>query len=146
MRLSRRHRTGASPPTSVTYAHAISACQKAETPDVDSARLLLKWARDDAIEPTVFMYASAIWTAERSSNCAVALELFDEMKMVGCSPNAVAYDGVISAVSKQGNAAQAIALYEKMKSDGLKPTLVTYKVSRTLITVILVLVIVFIPH
>ena len=129
MRLSRRHRRGAIPPTSVSYAHAISCCRRSKIPDLEGAKLFLKWAREDAIEPTVFMYSSAIWTAERAGNSKIAFELFDEMKSAGCIPNSVVYDALISALSSDGDADRAILMYEDMKRNGLKASPVTFKVS-----------------
>ena len=130
MRLSRRHRYGAVPPTNVTYAHAINACQKADIPDLKTALLLLEWSRDDAIPPSIFMYSSAIWTAERSGDFGKARDLFCEMKSAGCNPNSVAYDGVISALSKQGKLGEMLTMYREMKANGIRPTVVTLTVSR----------------
>lgn len=129
MRLSRRYRDGAVPPTNVTYAYAISVCQKTSPPDLKGAERFLEWARSDGVEPSVFMYASAIWTAERSGNNEKALALFDEMRSIGCTPNSVAYDGVISALSYQGDLHVALDLYSDMKSNGILPTLTTVRVS-----------------
>ena len=130
MRLSRRHRYGAVPPTNVTYAHAINACQKADIPDMKTALLFLDWARDDAIQPSIFMYSSAIWTAQRCGEYDRAISLFQDMKSAGCKPNSVAYDGVISALCKQGNLDEILFLYNEMKSRGIDATVVTMSVSR----------------
>ena len=128
MRLSRRNRYGAVPPTNVTYAHAISVCQKAENPDLEAAELFLRWAKDDGIQPTVFMYASAIWAAQRRGNCFKALELFSEMQSAECRANSVAFNGVISALCDRGNVKQAVAMYEQMKDQGYQLSGSTFKV------------------
>ena len=133
MRLSRRYRHGAVPPSNVTYAHAINACQKADIPDMKTALLFLDWARDDAIPPSIFMYSSAIWTAQRCGDYGKAIRLFQEMKSAGCIPNSVAYDGVISALCKQGNLDEIFAMYNEMKSRGIHATVVTMSVSKKLI-------------
>jgi pentatricopeptide repeat protein len=129
MRLSRRNRYGAVPPTNVTYAHAISVCQKAENPDLDTAELFLRWAKDDGIQPTVFMYASAIWTAQRLCNCSKALELFSELQSAECRANSVAFNGVISALCDHGNVKRALTMYEQMKDQGYQLSGSTFKVS-----------------
>lgn len=118
MRFSRRNRYGIVTPTNVTYAHAINVCQKADTVDLKLVDRLLGWAEDDNIAPTVFMYASAIWAAQKSSNCAKALEYFNAMESTGCMPNAVAYDGMISALSEKGDFEEAVKLYERTRGLG----------------------------
>ena len=80
MRFSRRNRLGAIPPNSVTYAHAINVCQRAAMPDLIAVNQLMNWASDDQIKPTVFMYASAIWTAQRCGDLYRCLELYEELE------------------------------------------------------------------
>ena len=106
-------------------------CQKSEPPDLEGAERFLRWAQDDGITPTVFMYGSAIWAAQRSGECLKAFDLFSEMKSVQCSPNAVAYNGVISALCDHGNADRALAMYEEMKHHGFMLSAGTSKVCIT---------------
>jgi pentatricopeptide repeat protein len=129
MRLSRRDRYGAVPPNNVTYAHAINVCQKAEEPDLEGAECFLRWAIDDGIQPTVFMYAPAIWAAQRSGDRAKALEYFIEMESMGCRANSVAYNGVISALCDNCDVEHALLVYEEMKDQGFKLPGPTFKVS-----------------
>jgi pentatricopeptide repeat domain-containing protein 1 len=129
MRLSRRHRHGAVPPTSVTYAHALHVCQKPEMPDLECTERLLSWARDDAIQPTVFMYASAIWAAQRAGNCFKAMEYFQEMESAGCRANAVTYNGAVSALCGHGEVTRAVAMYEDMKDQGYQLSGASFRVS-----------------
>ena len=56
MRLSRRNRYGVVPPSHVTFTKAITVCRKAC--DVDNARFFLSSARNDGIEPDVYMYSA----------------------------------------------------------------------------------------
>jgi len=119
MRLSRRNRKGVVVPTSVTFAHAINACQQAESPNSQCAARLLKWALDDEIQPTVYMFAPAIWAAQKSGDRAAALRFFVQMTELGCSPNSVAYNGVISALCDNGDVDHAILIYEEMKDKGM---------------------------
>jgi leucine-rich PPR motif-containing protein len=128
MRLSRRKREGAVLPSSVTYAHAINVCQQAETPDVESARTLLDWALDDGVQPTVYMFAPAIWAAQKSGDRTAALDLFLQMVDLGCPPNDVAYNGVISALCDNGDVEHAILIYEEMKSRGMSISAAVFKV------------------
>lgn len=131
MQLSRRYRVGVVRPSSITYARAIAVCRRAEAPDVESARFFLASARKDpSIEPTVFMFSAAIWTAERSGNYSMAKQFLDEMKAEGIAANSISYTGVISAAAKNGQVDKAIALWEEMKSRGCVPTTATYNVSR----------------
>lgn len=135
MRISRRHRYGATPPTSITYVHAITACRKSQVPDLDSALFLLDSARNDGINPNIYMYSAAIWTAERAGNCTSALDILREMKSppsteFGCIANSIAYDGVISALASNGRDEEAIELFEEMKDSGIAPTSTTYQVCR----------------
>ena len=116
MRLSRRNRYGAVPPTNITYAHAINICQKAKEPDLEGAEQFLAWASDDGVEATVFMYASAIWTAQRAGSYQKALELFNRMETHQLQTNAVVYNGLFSAVCDHGNIEQALDLFEQMKA------------------------------
>ena len=129
MRLSRRSRLGSVPPNNVTYAHAINVCQKAETPDMKSAEMFLQWAEDDGVEPTVYMYASAIWVAQRCGNCLKALEVFGQMESKGCKANSVAFNGVISALCDHGNVERAVKLFELMKNRNQRLSKGTAKVS-----------------
>lgn len=129
MRLSRRNRYGVIPPTNATYAHAISACQKARYPDLKGVELLLRWAEDDGIKPNVFMYSGAIWTAQRSGNCAKALEFFSEMQSAECRVNSVAFNGVISALCDHGDIQKAVAMYDHMKDQGFHLFASTCRVS-----------------
>lgn len=125
MRMSRRHRYGAVPPTSITYTHAITACR--QSADVESARFLLDSARNDGIEPNVYMYSAAIWSCGNDGDSA--LELLDEMRSNDCAPNIVSYNGVLSALALQASAEEALSLFEEMKDDKLKPNRVTFHVS-----------------
>jgi len=122
MRMSRRNRHGATPPSRITYTHAISACRKAKEPDLETALYFLEAAKSDGIEPNVFMYSAAIWTAERCGDSDIALAILDKMKEVKCEPNAVTYLGVISTLAVAGRAIEAIQMFEEMKSSGIDPT------------------------
>jgi pentatricopeptide repeat protein len=118
MRLSRRSRYDAVPPNNVTYAHAINVCQKADNPDLNGAELFLRWAEADGIKLNVFMYSSAIWTAQRCGNWRKALEYFQEMERSSCDANSVAYNGVLSAFCSSGDTSKVMALYRDMKHAG----------------------------
>lgn len=129
MRLSRRKRYGVVTPSSVTYAHAINACQQAEQPDLKCVSTLLSWALDDGVEPTVYMFAPAIWAAQRSGDRAAALDFFLQMVDLGCTPNAVAYNGVISALCDNGDVEHAMIIFEEMKDRGMNLNAAVFKVS-----------------
>jgi pentatricopeptide repeat protein len=129
MRLSRRSRVGVITPSSSTYAHAINACQQAVSPSSECAATLLKWALDDGIKPTVYMYAPAIWAAQKSGDRATALNFFVQMTELGCSPNSVAYNGVISALCDNGDVDHAILIYEEMRERGMCTNGPVFKVS-----------------
>lgn len=133
MRFSRRYRYGVVPPTSVTYAYAINICQRADDLDLQDVECFLGWAEDDGIKPTVFMYASAIWSAQRIGDCSKALEFFHEMESLGCEPNSVAFDGVISALCGNDDLEQALEMYEKTRTLGHSVSLATMKRIATLI-------------
>ena len=119
MRMSRRYRHGAVPPTSITYTHAITACRQNEA----AVRFFLDLCRDDGMEPNVYMYSAAIWTCPDA-----ALDFWEEMGLAGCAPNIVSYNGVISALASQGRAEEALSLYEELKDNGLQPNRVTFQV------------------
>lgn len=119
MRLSRRNRYGAIPPSNVTYAHAIHVCQQADNPDLDSATELLAWAKDDRVTPTVYMYASAIWTSQRCGNLSCCLQLYQEMLDGDCSPNAVVLNGVLSALCDGGEIDQALQIFDQIEDSRL---------------------------
>ncbi len=124
MRMSRRHRYGAVPPTSITYTHAISACRR--NSDIESALFFLELARNDGIAPNVYMYSAAIWCCGCDGD--KALELLEEMRTSGCTPNVVSYNGVLSALSLQGRSEEALSLFEELKDDNLKPIRLTFQV------------------
>jgi pentatricopeptide repeat protein len=128
MRLSRRSRYGAVPPNSVTYAHAIYVCQKAENPDLKGAEQYLRWAEADGIKINVFMYSSAIWTAQRCDNWRRAVELFQDMETSGCEANDVAYNGVLSALCASGDFSKVMEFYQDMKDAGRQLSGATVKV------------------
>lgn len=130
MQMSRRKRVGVVRPSSITYARAIAVCRRAQAPDVESARFFLDSARKNGVEPTIFMYSAAIWTAERSGNYSVAKDFLHEMQDQGISANSISYTGVIAAAAKNAQVEEAIALWEEMKVRGCVPTGATYNVSR----------------
>ena len=129
MRLSRRYRIGVVLPTNITYARAIAVCRKASTPDVETARHFLETARDDGIEPTLFMYSAAIWTAAAAIDPNSALEFFNEMKDQGVTPNTICYNGVISSLAMHHLYIPVLNLFNEMKESGQEPTVSTYSVS-----------------
>jgi pentatricopeptide repeat protein len=130
MRLSRRNRYGAVPPSNVTYTHAIASCRKAPQADLDTARFFLRSALDDGVEPNVFMYSATIWTAEKKGDSNAALQLLEQMKSSNCTPNVVSYNGVISSFAKAGNFKEAVALFLEMKKCNIRSTPITYVVRR----------------
>jgi pentatricopeptide repeat domain-containing protein 1 len=115
MRLSRRNRHGAIPPNCRSYAHAISVCQRALIPDMSTVNQLLNWANDDQIKPSIFMYASAIWTAQRCGDLPRCLELYDELQRTGCRPNDVVLNGVLSALCDNGAHERAMEVFHLLK-------------------------------
>jgi pentatricopeptide repeat protein len=133
MRMSRRHRHGAIPPSHITFTHAISACRKCQQPDLETALYFLEIAQRDGINPNVFMYSAAIWTAESCGDSDVALAILDKMKEVRCVPNAVTYLGVISTLAMEGRAEEAIQLFEEMKANNIDPTEQIFSVSDLLV-------------
>jgi pentatricopeptide repeat domain-containing protein 1 len=56
------------------------------------------------------------------------LELLEEMRTSGCTPNVVSYNGVLSALSLQGRSEEALSLFEELKDDNLKPIRLTFQV------------------
>mmetsp|Transcript_56092 Transcript_56092/g.135863 ORF Transcript_56092/g.135863 Transcript_56092/m.135863 type:complete len:1282 (-) Transcript_56092:1217-5062(-) len=118
MRLSRRFRNRSVTPTDVSYSHAIHVCHRASESDLDSAVELLEWAKDDHIPPTAFMYAPAIWTAQKSGEYSRAIVLYGEMEEKGCNPNALSMNGLVCAVCGKGDVDVAIALLDAMKKRG----------------------------
>eukprot|EP00532_Pseudo-nitzschia_australis_P005643 CAMPEP_0168175196 /NCGR_PEP_ID=MMETSP0139_2-20121125/6976_1 /TAXON_ID=44445 /ORGANISM="Pseudo-nitzschia australis, Strain 10249 10 AB" /LENGTH=1193 /DNA_ID=CAMNT_0008093533 /DNA_START=314 /DNA_END=3892 /DNA_ORIENTATION=+ len=127
MRLSRRNRDGAIPPNSVTYAHAISVCQRAKTPDLKTVNQLMKWANDDKVKHTVFMYASAIWTAQRCGDLSRCLELYEEMERTGCRANSVVLNGVLTALCDRGAHASAMNAFNIIKDRGFQVSPIALK-------------------
>jgi len=120
MRFSRRNRRGAIPPNSVTYAHAISVCQRAAMPDITTVNQLMNWANDDQVKPTVFMYASAIWTAQRCGDLPRCLELYEELERSGCKPNGVVLNGLLSALCDHGAHSEAMEVFHYLKNLGFQ--------------------------
>lgn len=127
MRLSRRNRHGAIPPNSVTYAHAISVCQRATMPDLRTVNQLMEWANDDQVKPTVFMYASAIWTAQRCGDLSRCLELYNELERNGCKPNGVVLNGLLSALCNNGSHTRAMGVFHLLKNRGFQISSVALK-------------------
>ena len=127
MRLSRRNRHGAIPPNSVTYAHAISVCQRAAMPDLRTVNQLMEWANDDEVKPTVFMYASAIWTAQRCGDLSRCLELYNELEGHGCKPNGVVLNGLLSALCDNGSHTRAMGVFHLLKNRGFQVSSVALK-------------------
>jgi pentatricopeptide repeat protein len=127
MRLSRRNRYGAIPPTAVTYAHAINVCQRAKIPDLKTANQLINWAKDDRIQPTVFIFASAIWTAQRCGDLSRCLELYEEMERMGCTANGVVLNGILSALCDNGMYTKALEIFDLIKDRGFQVSAVGMK-------------------
>jgi pentatricopeptide repeat domain-containing protein 1 len=115
MRLSRRYRYHATPPTSVSYARAIQACQRSPSPDLETVNILLEWAKDDKVVPSEFMYGPAIWTAQRNGNFQRCMELYEEMKELGCRVNDVAMNGLLAALCDNQKEQEALQLFDQMK-------------------------------
>ena len=120
-------------PSNITYARAIAVCRKADIPDVETARFFLSSARKDGVEPTVFMYTAAIWTAERCGNFTYAAEILEEMKSQGVEANSISYTGAISAAARAGEVHEAVALYKEFKKDGA-PSAAMYNVSAAMLS------------
>ena len=115
MRFSRRHRHGATPPSTRSYANAIAACRNDQ--DLDAALQLLQTAQNDGIEPNVNMYYHTLSIAERCQNVDVAVKLLDEMKEQQCRPNQLCYGAVIAVLATAGHVESAIALFQEMKKE-----------------------------
>lgn len=131
MRLTRRYRFGAIPPSPVTYTRAITVCRKAR--DIESAFYLLDRARNDGITPDVYMYSAAIWTAARAGDVAHARFLFESMLLDGCIPTIVSYNGLLAAYAFEGEVMEAISLYDEIRQNSLIPQRATfYHLSRAL--------------
>ncbi|KAL3925370.1 MAG: hypothetical protein SGILL_000456 [Bacillariaceae sp.] len=133
MRLSRRHRYKGIPPTSVSYALAIQACQRSHTPDLDTVNVLLHWAKDDRVEPSEFMYGPAIWTAERCGDFQRCMELYEEMKQSGCRVDGVAMNGMLAALCANQEQEKALEFYDVMKNEKFSVSSVAFKRLVTLI-------------
>lgn len=128
MRLSRRYRYGAVPPNNVTYVHAVNVCQRATYPDLSLVDTLFGWAEADGIKPSVFMYSSAIWTAQRRDDWKKALLYFQKMDKDGCIANTVVYNGVLSAMCTSNDISRMMGLYREMKIKGHRLSRATIKV------------------
>lgn len=121
--MSRRNRYGATPPDSITYTNAISACKG----DVESVRFIMNMAREtDGIQPNLYMYSAAIWSCS-SVNASEAIEYLEEMRASGCIPNVVSYNGVIASLANEGRAEEALSLFEEMKDEHVNPNRITFQ-------------------
>jgi len=119
IRMTRRNRNNPLKPTCQTYTNAISICSRCNPPDLSMALELLKDAETkDGLIPNVFMYSATIWTAERSGNATIALNVLNLMKPK-CKPNTICYDGVMSALGKQGMIEEAMKVFYEMKNDNI---------------------------
>jgi pentatricopeptide repeat domain-containing protein 1 len=125
MRLSRRHRVGATPPDKISYTRAIAVCRKAA--DTNAARSLLGRSVHDGITPDVYMYSAAIWAAVGAKDVAGAYNLLEEMKANCCSPNAVSYNGIIAVLTQAARVPEAISVLTDMRQRDLRPTLSTFQ-------------------
>jgi len=114
-------------PTSVTYTNAIGACKRADPPDMNAALYFLEEAQKDGIKKNVFMYSSAIWTAERCGDAKTAIFLLSSMRRNGCTPNAISYDGVLSTLASIGKFEEACSIFRIMKKDEVRPTVTTFQ-------------------
>jgi pentatricopeptide repeat domain-containing protein 1 len=125
MRLSRRYRVGAVPPSHVTFTRAITVCRKAANPQY--ARSFLNRAAQDGVQPDTYMYSAAIWTAASAADAKVAAEIFAEMKEHQCRPNSVTYNGMIAAFANSGDPVGAVDMYRELVRAKLQPTAATFQ-------------------
>jgi pentatricopeptide repeat domain-containing protein 1 len=133
MRFSRRHRTGAIPPSMISYTKALVVCRKAK--DLTMARSLLTTARNDGLFPDVFMYTTAIWTAAGAQRPKAAVTLLQQMRQSNQGrATIVSYNGVLAALAASssqrvggGDGTLAYDLFINcITNSGLQPTFTTY--------------------
>lgn len=124
MRLSRRHRIGAIPPSHISYTRAIAACRRSA--DTEMARSLLRQAWMDGLDPDVYMYSAAIWTASDAQDDTCARQLLHEMKEQGLRPNTVSYNGLIASLCGR-RPHEAVTVATSMMEGGLQPSRTTYQ-------------------
>jgi pentatricopeptide repeat domain-containing protein 1 len=94
---------------------------------LETVNELLEWAKDDNIEPSVFMIGSAIWTDQRCGDLNRCIELYEELERSGCGTNAVVMNGVLSALCDVGEQSKALKFFDQMKDRNFQASAATMK-------------------
>lgn len=125
MRLSRRHRIGAIPPSLVSYTQAVTVCRRAS--DLQAAFDFLTLAKVDGLKPDVVLYTATIWAAAAAADLSVAWRLIHEMRERGVTPNTISFNGLIATGVKSGSAKCAVESYIEMIRSQVNPDEHTYQ-------------------
>ncbi len=81
------------------------------------------------LEPTTFLYNSAITACSMNGRSDEALFLFDSMYKSGVPTTSVTYGAVIDACGRGGKHDKVLYVLNLMESHGLKPTPICYKIA-----------------
>ncbi len=81
------------------------------------------------MEPTTFLYNSAITACGMNGRSDEALLLFDSMYKSGVPTTSVTYGAVIDACGRGGKHNKVLYLLNLMESRGQKPTPICYKIA-----------------
>ncbi|KAK8501245.1 hypothetical protein V6N13_026946 [Hibiscus sabdariffa] len=100
--------------------------------DWERALLLFQWLVSDTGSDNVKLDNQVVELMVRimgrESQYAIALKLFDLIRIEEYSLDVRAYTTILHAYSRSGKYKRALSLFQKMKEMGLSPTLVTYNV------------------
>lgn len=84
---------------------------------------ILRYMREDGIQPDVITYTTAIKVCVQSKNIRFAFLLYAEMKRYQIKPNMVTYNTLLQARSKYGSlqeVKQCLAVYQDMRKAGYR--------------------------
>lgn len=73
--------------------------RSAQVGDVETTRKFLQVMQDTKAPPNVDTYNAAIECFGRAEKSNIALQILNEMRMKGCSPNVVTYNSLLMALS-----------------------------------------------
>eukprot|EP00854_Cymbomonas_tetramitiformis_P011759 gene11759-13882_t len=87
---------------------------------------VLKWVQHEGVSLNAFHYTAAISACQSPETLAAALELYEEMCLLGMGLRAQTYTALITACTRGGQAQRALDIFADMQRAGVEGDVVAY--------------------
>lgn len=106
---------------------------KDTTDDTSGAVALFLEALERGVKPNIYLYNNIISKLAKARKADYALEIFQQMKVNGCSPSSITYSALIGACARVGDVQLAESLFAEM-TRLFKPRVPAYNTMMQLFT------------